>query len=80
MIEKKNWIYKARKGLIGDAMDRMRVCKEWSQLKLRVYYELSRHGKQLNAKKEGLLDEELWAKEENMEQIFELVEAKIQQK
>ena len=75
MNETKNWIYWARKGLIDNSMGILRACKEFENLRIKVYYELSKFGMNLRAKEEGLFDDLLWARKENKEQIFELVEA-----
>ncbi len=69
------WIYSAQKGLIDNSMGIIRACKEFENLRIKVYYELSKFGMNLRAKEEGLFNDELWARKENRAQIFELVEA-----
>jgi len=75
MIDSNNKHYLARKGLIDYSMGIIRDCKEFERLSTKVYYELSKYGMNLKATKEGLFDEVLWSRKENIPQIFELVEA-----
>ncbi len=74
MAKQEDWIYLARKSLIDDVLDIIRDCKNFSSLKLDVYYGLCKLGVNMLAEKEGLLSDKLWARAENKDNIYKLME------
>lgn len=73
MSKEKDWIYRARKSLIDDVLNIIRDCKDFSSLKLDVYYGLCKLGVNMLTKKEGLLSDPLWARAENKDNIIKLM-------
>ena len=74
MSEQGNWKYRARKGLIESVMKDIDVSKDPNEVYLDVFYAISSFGLQMKAKGEGLFDQELWQKRENIEMVIKRIE------